>query len=211
MDVSVVGLGTLGSWTALALSKMGLPLMSIRDDDIVEEVNVGLQVYDVRDTGFEKTDTLGRFLEQNGAAVDYHDKWSGETLNTRLIVTAVDDWDLRQTIFDRAPGRRSRHLIDLRSGGESLIIYTVDLRDDAARQAYLQSFEVTPYDLDCRSQGVVYVGMRAGVEVAATVAAILRGRPYPFQQVVSSSFFDTEVAFAPGAVAPTSGDVARPS
>ena len=170
--------------------------MSIWDDDQVEVVNVGLQTYDLRDTGYAKGDTLGLLLEQNGAAVDYHEKWEGQTLNTRFIVSAVDDWDARQSIFERAPGRRTQHLIDLRSGQESLLIYTVDLRDESARQAYLESFEVTPYDLDCRSQGVVYVGMRAGTEVAATVAAILRGRPYPFKQLVNSSFFDTEVAFA---------------
>ena len=195
MDVSVVGLGTLGSWTALALSKMGLPLMSIWDDDTVEEVNVGLQAYNIRDSGSPKAEMLGAELERNATAVDYHDKWEGQTLNTRFIVSAVDDWDVRQDIFQHAPGRRSRYLIDLRSGKESLLIYTVNLQDKAAREAYLQSFEVTPYDLDCRSQGVVYVGMRAGTEVAATVAAILRGRPYPFKQLVNSSFFDTEVNF----------------
>lgn len=197
MDVSVVGLGTLGSWTALALGKMGLPLLSIWDDDTIEGVNVGLQVYGKweADHKVSKTFALGGLLEDSGANVDYHEKWEGQTLNTRFIVSAVDDWDARQAIFEQAPGRRSKYLIDLRSGQETLLIYTVNLRDEAARESYLESFEVTPYDLDCRSQGVVYVGMRAGTEVAATVAAILRGRPYPSKQVVNLSFFDTEVSF----------------
>ncbi len=177
---------------------MGLPLMSIWDDDHIEAVNVGLQVYGRNSARFhvDKTEALGLTLEDNGAKVEQHGRWAGETLNTRFIVSAVDDWDARQNIFNEGPGRKTGHLIDLRSGQESLLIYTVDLQNKAAREAYLESFEVTPYDLDCRSQGAVYVGMRAGTEVAATVAAILRGRPYPFKQVVNLSFFDTEVSYA---------------
>jgi len=196
MDASIVGLGTLGSWSALALSKMGLPLLSLWDADIVERVNVGLQTYGVADDGVHKREALGAMLEGNESIVDYHLHWHGEPLNTRFIISAVDAWDVRQAIFQDAPTRRTRYLIDLRSGQESLLIYTVNLKCEAARAAYLESFEVTPYDLDCRSQGVVYVGMRAGTEVAATVAAILRGRPYPFKQVVNSSFFDTEVSYS---------------
>lgn len=198
-SVAVVGLGTLGSWAALALAKMGVPRIELWDGDKVETVNMPLQVYSPDDHGETKavamegmvlpyyTDnpTSSPYLSANGM-------WDGHPLDHRFIISGVDSFEARRQLFAEGPTDTTTHFIDLRSGRETLLTYCVTMASDAERMAYIESLTVDPIDLDCKEQGIVYVGMRAGAEAAAMVAGLLRGFKPPFSQLINTNFFDSD-------------------
>lgn len=193
--VSIVGLGTLGSWVALALGKMGIWSIDLWDGDKVQMVNIPLQVYDkgAAAAGWNKASIMGAILgHYEPDSLYVNPMWDGDPLESRIIVSGVDSFDARRRLFEEAPTDTTTHFIDLRSGRETLLTYCVDLSNQKHRRMYQDSLQVSPLELDCREQGIVYVGMRAGAEASAMVAAILRGMPVPFQQVINTNFFDTE-------------------
>jgi len=198
-SVAIVGLGTLGSWTALALAKMGVPKLTLWDGDHIEEHNAPLQFYLRTAAGLPKAQTLANSLRGHGArGITVRPMWNGDPIAAQVIVSAVDQWDLRRRLFMEAPLRaRTTHFIDLRAGREALLIYVANLSNVLHHHAYLDSLSRTPLALDCHEQGIVYVGMRAGAEVAALVAGILRNQPVPFRQLVNLNLFDTEVMHQP--------------
>ena len=197
-SVSVVGLGTLGSWAALSLIKMGVPTIHLWDGDRVERHNAALQQYWPTEEGCRKTACLVVAADGHEVNNTEHRWWRGEQLDTRFIVNAVDKWDVRQNIAWMAPMPGvTTHLIDLRSGRETLLVYCVDLSKPVQCEAYRDTFRGDPLPIDCRAQGMVHVGMRAGAETSALVAGILRGHTVPFRQLINLNLFDTEVTMHP--------------
>src|SRR3990170_3456674 len=58
MPIAIIGAGSIGSWTALALLKLGCSDVTVYDYDNVEEQNVGSQIYKSADVGMPKTEAL---------------------------------------------------------------------------------------------------------------------------------------------------------
>jgi len=200
-SASVVGLGTLGSWSALSLIKMGVPTIHLWDGDKVERHNAALQQYWPIESGVAKVNCMVDAATSHEVEAFGHRWWRGQHLDTRFIVNAVDKWNVRQQIahvaFQREAEEVTTHIIDLRSGRETLLVYCVDLSKSYHREAYLDTFQGDPLPIDCRAQGMVHVGMRAGAETSALVAAILRGHTAPFMQLINLNLFDTEVTMHP--------------
>src|ERR1035437_9086780 len=58
MPIAIIGAGSIGSWTALALLKLGCSDVTVFDFDKVEEHNIGSQIYTMADIGKDKTQAL---------------------------------------------------------------------------------------------------------------------------------------------------------
>lgn len=200
--VSIVGVGTLGSWAALALAKMGVGNLDLWDGDKVEMVNVPLQVYTPWDRGKTKLsallDVVRDYTVANGMEQGRRRYWEGEQLRSTIVVSGVDSFEARRALFTHALTPETTHFIDLRSGRETLLTYCIDLSNDEQKRMYTESLQSTPLDLDCHEQGIVYVGMRAGAEVAAMVASILRGMPVPPRQTITTNMYDTDPLWSVG-------------
>src|SRR3990172_2701 len=67
MHVALVGCGAVGSYVGVTLAKMGFRSFELWDDDVVEEANVGVQLYDAADLGLKKTTALELRLREVGA------------------------------------------------------------------------------------------------------------------------------------------------
>lgn len=66
MDSPIVifGAGSIGSYTALALAKLGFKNLTICDDGIVEEENIAPQFFRLRDIGKSKVSCLKRSIKE---------------------------------------------------------------------------------------------------------------------------------------------------
>lgn len=116
--VTVIGLGGIGSPTALILAKMGAEL-TILDFDTVEEHNLASQLYRREDVGLAKVDALAAQLESYAGA-------HPETRNERyvdqplsgLVIAAVDSMEVRKQIWEQVRLNPAVDLfIDTRMGG----------------------------------------------------------------------------------------------
>lgn len=65
LRIAIVGLGSIGSFLALALSKLGFKNLILIDDDVVEKHNVTTQMYFQRDVGNSKGDSLAKYINGN--------------------------------------------------------------------------------------------------------------------------------------------------
>lgn len=159
-----MGAGGIGSWTALALSKIGLSNIVVFDGDRVSVHNQPAQNFHKEDIGRYKTDILtqldGVYGINEFIGDGFHDP-------ANIIIAAVDSNASRRHVWDGALRGNCRWYFDGRLGGQTAMLYTVDMEsvDSMAR------YEETLHSDEERT--VVPCAEAAVVDVAFTIAAMI--------------------------------------
>ena len=98
--IGIIGAGSIGSWVALVLSKMGAKDITVWDFDIIEPENGPNQIYKVSDNGRPKVEALRDIIsEHTGNEIKINmDKYDGT--NKEIIISGVDDITIRKDIFN---------------------------------------------------------------------------------------------------------------
>ena len=108
MPILIVGAGSIGTWTALALSKLGCSNVTVMDGDTIEEHNAGSQIYKASEEGQDKViallDKLRILTDTPIHVIASH--WTPkkpehiEELNKyEIIIAAVDNITTRTELF----------------------------------------------------------------------------------------------------------------
>lgn len=132
--VAILGVGTVGSNVAEQMAKAGFGHFVLADMDDIELHNVPSQAFNVADVGRPKTEVAReRILAVNPEAhVDLMGELEGgEQFDAQILVAAVDNMELRKTIFDMSV--RSNPTIELfmdfRMGGFLLQAWAMNPTD----------------------------------------------------------------------------------
>lgn len=121
--ITIVGAGGIGSVTTLALAKMGFSDLEVYDFDDVSEVNIGSQMYRIKDIGRKKVEALAEQVEEySGVKISPKaEKTDGKGLISDILILAVDNITARGEIAKNAI---FGHLVDGRMGGQTFSVYT---------------------------------------------------------------------------------------
>ena len=189
--ILLVGAGSIGSYAAMALSKMGIEMITAVDFDDVEEENLNAQVYSPTHVGKSKVTALREaIVDQTGMDICYYScrydrrfvsnpflKHSIENKEYEIVITAVDCLDARKMIFEDLAG--SAHIIDPRMAIEEIAVhYTPKGITDTAKKQHLDNGFSRNEDAiqePCTNKSIAYTALLAGGLVAKVVKDILVG------------------------------------
>ena len=167
-DVTLVGIGALGSFMAMALCKDGWEVLAA-DPDVVEEHNVRNQVYSIDDVGKHKVAALEQYCAGNLQMYEGYANLRA-TGSTSVVICTPDDMQTRRLIWNQAKGSdRLLYYMEARGGGEVLYIYAVNPRDEKAVKAYERTF-----DGEIQKTALCGIGPFCGMMVAGYMVAALR-------------------------------------
>lgn len=196
IPITIIGAGTIGSYTAFCLSKMGATDITVWDEDIIEEHNTPNQVYPDGDTGQKKVKALSWFLDHYGNQIFTEEKnWDGQVLDTKILISAVDSIETRKKLFETHKGL-STFFIDGRMGRDVLEMYPVLLSDGPSCDFYDKTL-FPPEDAEeipCSARSVAYNGFIMGGYIATLVKNHLIGDTLPrfLQFDLRNYLFDME-------------------
>lgn len=129
--VLIVGSGAIGSFTALALAKMGIRNLCVYDDDSVETHNLPNQFFRLHDKEKQKvyalSDTIRSFT---GNRIMIFDKKFTEQdeIDAEYVLVTTDNMESRKLVWEKTKNYMlSKVFIDARMGGEFLKLYTIKL------------------------------------------------------------------------------------
>lgn len=137
--ITVVGAGAIGSFTILALAKMGYYNIHVYDFDTVETENIGAQFFDTASIGKKKVDALMEMVWNfTGLVLNIHDYKITPTdvLDTDILITAVDSMEVRSML---AKNSNCNWLIDPRMGAEYATMNVVATADSEGYKSYLKT------------------------------------------------------------------------
>lgn len=126
LPIHIIGVGGIGSWTALVLAKMGAPDITIYDFDKVENHNVASQFFSPSDLEDKKTEALARNIErQTDIRIKIKEPKDEKNINEGIIIVAVDKMEERWKLYNLWKNT-PLPLIDSRMGGLQLEIYVTN-------------------------------------------------------------------------------------
>ena len=185
VQVTLIGLGSIGSVTGLYLAKMGVVNLTTFDADVVDIHNVSNQAYGMSDVGLLKANAFSILVENQTSVLPnaigtHHD---GRQLSG-IVISAVDSMKSRESIWKSIRGQTGVQLyIDARMGLETLVVYAVrpQIREDRVR--YSQSIipDDRAYQEPCTARTVCYTPLMAASVVCNFVKRFVNQEHAPSQ------------------------------
>lgn len=139
--IHIVGCGTIGTFIAMALAKLGITF-KLYDFDVVEEHNIGNQLYSHKQIGMKKVDALRDIILDNvNMKVDIKDKRVTRKDKFKGIVFVLTDtMQSRDDIFKAQVNNfMCKAVIETRMGVWDSRIYYVNPNDPVHKHEYLKS------------------------------------------------------------------------
>lgn len=138
--ISLVGAGSLGSYTVLALADMGYDDIEVYDKDLVEYHNRRNQLFREEDVGKSKVEALAELIKFL-AGVEIIPRFMDADENTQfsgnVVIVLVDSMEIRSKIFRGLKyNPRVRLFIEARSGEHIARVYAVNPLDPDGVKRY---------------------------------------------------------------------------
>lgn len=173
LEITVIGAGGIGSWTALCLAKTGFKNVTVFDFDELEEHNLSNQAYSTAQVGEKKVDALNQVLTSFGEE-EYtirDKKFEGDDSLGKVVILAVDSIKAREEIFDSVlRSSNTQYMIDGRMGLTTMHLYSIDLIEDESIQYYRDSLDPDVLEVPCTAQTTMSTAlMIAGMIVSRVV------------------------------------------
>lgn len=145
-DVTLAGLGGIGSWAALLLGRCRPESLSIYDFDTVESVNMAGQLYGTQDLGSYKTHTIIGNLRNycNYFSINqYTGRYTEESRATNIMICGFDNMEARKIFYNRWKARSMQSFtpesclfIDARLNAEEWQIFAIRGTDTYRMKEY---------------------------------------------------------------------------
>lgn len=148
-DVTVVGVGGIGSWTSLLISRLGVKSLTLYDDDTVELGNISGQFYSSNDIDKFKVDAIQGAINRYSVyynVTSINQRFEYNSMVSPVVISCLDSMSARRTVFNawRSAVNNSEDkskflFIDGRLSAETLQVFAVPGDDDSAIRRYEES------------------------------------------------------------------------
>jgi len=193
LQVTLIGLGSIGSVTGLYLAKMGVCKLTAFDADVVDIHNVSNQAYGMSDIGLLKVDAFRMEIEnQTGGEVNTIGlRYDGRELSG-VVISAVDSMKSRETIWKSIRDQPQVQLyLDARMGLETLIVHAVRPQFKAERVEYTRTIVPDDQALQepCTARTICYTPLMAASVICSLVKRYVCDEMIPARIVLDLTTF----------------------
>jgi molybdopterin/thiamine biosynthesis adenylyltransferase len=194
LSATIIGAGAVGSFTSLALAKMGVGKLKVYDDDGVTDHNLPNQFYRVADAEQSKykVEALQEIIRDfSGTEIEIKrqmfDDEHDHTLNTNLVIAATDSITSRRYVWERyLRSRTCVGFLDARMGGEYGVVYAV-FNKAALREKYTATLfpPEQAVELPCTERSIIYNVLPLAGFLCRGVKAYVNKEPFPFENILN--------------------------
>jgi hypothetical protein len=192
-EITLIGLGSIGSITGLALAKLGVAGLTAYDADFVESHNWSNQMYSDDDIGSLKATAFTRLLEAYGGQTPnaVPARYTDQSL-TSVVISAVDSMGSRKRIWRAVHDQADVRLyIDARMGLEVLDVHIVrpQLREDRIRYSSTLCSDADALQEPCTARSVCYTPLMAASVICSLVKRLVNDEQMPARVILDFATF----------------------
>jgi hypothetical protein len=192
--VSVIGAGGVGSPTALCLAKMGVPSLTIYDEDGVSDINLPNQFYRKQDAEANrfKVDALAEIIGQfSNAKVDPVIRFYENQKLDEAVIVATDSMRSRRLVWEQfCKQPQCRTLIEARMGAQVGMVYTIRKTDEGRvsdedftfyEEMLYSDEKVKP--LPCTARSIIYNVLMLASLICRAYKGVIQGEAVPREMI----------------------------
>jgi len=178
--ITIIGAGAIGSFTALALAKMGFHNLTVIDDDEVDTENMNCQFFRFSDIGSAKVTALQSLIKDFvGVEIAAEQRRIGPTdvFGGDFVICAVDNMETRKNLFETV---NSEYLIDPRMAAEMATLSVVPMFDKKKAESYAKTLFTDDEAVRerCTAKSTMYTVLLLSGQIAKAVKDISTGNSY---------------------------------
>ena len=189
LRVAIIGAGSVGGFTALALAKMGVTSFTIYDNDVVDTHNISNQFFAKESLDTPKVVAIAQELRRYcPTAVDvevFNEFYSGQSLDKHdVVIVATDNIEGRAAALEASvKSTKCLLFIDGRMGAETLRTFAFNPSVAVNRVKYYNDYidGVANEELPCTARTIVYNVLMVASLLASYVKKFVNGESIPFQ------------------------------
>ncbi len=185
--VTVIGAGGIGSFTILALAKMGCSTITAIDDDKVEPHNLPNQLYGEPHLGSHKVDAAAAICKQLAGVEVVPVRSRFEKMEGGgVVVSGVDSMEARKDIWSKIKLNVQVPLyIEARMGAEVSRIYSVKPHDPDDIRYYegMLYDDKDAVEAPCTERAIIYNGFSIGALIANNVKKFAKQEIVPIEVI----------------------------
>lgn len=205
-QASIIGCGALGSMIAMTLSKMGVNIFDLYDDDGVSAENLPNQMFFNDQINAFKVDAISDTMKRLNTDVDIaisNKKYYDQELRS-IVIVATDNMASRRLIWDEFKKQQQCYAyIEVRMGAEEGQIYTIRKMQIKQSDSLLLSYNVTLEDMGfyedrlygdevakeapCTARAIIYNVLMISSLACRAYKAIIEGSIFPRELVFGMS------------------------
>jgi hypothetical protein len=181
IPIHIIGCGSVGSWTALTLAKVGASRLVLWDFDIVEGHNIPNQAYRPADLGRPKVEAMADIVEaMTDESVRIQNRRFDGFVDQGVVILAVDSMTARIDLWRALRDQSVDWLIDSRMGAEVARILTVRISSLSAQRDYGRTLYRSTEALQepCTARSTAYCATGLASFITAKVVKLVTGRPF---------------------------------
>lgn len=198
--VTIVGCGGIGSWTAMALAKLGIKTFRLYDNDVVEAHNLPNQFFFIDSIAEPKTKAVGEAINSLSPQEDGLDITVCNSLFEKgdelqgIVVMAVDNMSTRRAIFETTenlPG--VRFVVDARLAAQLVAVrcfnpHLKEERDEFEKSLYSDENAEEP---SCTNRAVIDTALYCAALITTAVRKHLTTGKH--EKIIQYDVFNTAI------------------
>lgn len=180
VPITIIGAGAVGSWTALALVKMGFENLTVFDHDTIEIENMNSQFYPMSAIGKHKAESLAKLVKDfTNVDIKWHNGKYVSGIRQGIVISAVDSMAVRKAVWENHKDTAiyTQAIIDPRMGAESALLYVMNPMSEADQESYEKSLysDESAVQEKCTAKATIYTAnMLAGLVCKAVKDLVTR-------------------------------------
>lgn len=193
--VGIIGVGSVGSFTALTLAKMGVGKVVGYDEDGVSVHNLPAQFFAKSDVGQFKVDALEETLSEFADDVEFTGviKFYTDQKLEETTIVCTDNMTSRKLVWEQfLKQKQAKYLIEARMGAEMAKIYTIRDKSKKTREFYEKTLhsDEKSYKLPCTARSIIYNVLMISSLIARSFKAIINEEQFPKELIFNMTRID---------------------
>lgn len=182
LKIAIIGLGSIGSFLAIALNKLGFKNLILIDDDIIEAHNVTTQFYFKNSIGGTKVNTISQHLTGNISA--YNTRVTPlNKIDADIVFICVDTLKQRKfitkSILDSYEEfNKPRLIIDGRMHRLIFQVHTIPIENQELLNKYVESTMEKEFTGACTEKGIIQNVFAVVSMMVEQLKKVLKGEEY---------------------------------
>lgn len=189
-SITLVGAGAIGSFTALAITKMGIAKLEVFDEDGVSEHNLPNQFFRSIDIRAFKVSALYNIIYMFcGAKIKERNKFYTKQKLQNTVIVATDSMSSRRRVWEQFKAQsQCKVYIEARMGAELGMVYTIkkdkclDNKDREFYESMLYSDNIVK-PLPCTARSIIYNILMIASLICRAYKGIVCGEAIPKEQI----------------------------